>query len=58
MFSMNPPPLNRIVPAKLDGSAKGGIVLFIYQQLGIPIRWIDPSEQVDDLFEPSIFLFH
>lgn len=44
-------PLNGIILAKLDGSAKGGIVLSIYQQLGIPVRWVGTGEQADD-FEP------
>jgi fused signal recognition particle receptor len=42
-------PLTGIVLAKLDGSAKGGIVLSIYQQLGIPVRWVGVGETVDDL---------
>jgi fused signal recognition particle receptor len=42
-------PLTGIILAKLDGSAKGGIVLSIYQQLQIPVRWVGTGEQVDDL---------
>jgi fused signal recognition particle receptor len=42
-------PLTGILLAKLDGSAKGGIVLSIYQELGIPIRWIGTGESADDL---------
>ena len=50
-------PLNGIVLAKLDGSAKGGIVLAIYQQLGIPVRWVGTGEQADDLepFDPTAY---
>ncbi|MBS0604611.1 MAG: signal recognition particle-docking protein FtsY [Verrucomicrobia bacterium] len=50
-------PLNGIVLAKLDGSAKGGIVLSIYQQLGIPVRWVGTGEKADDLepFDPSAY---
>lgn len=50
-------PLNGIVLAKLDGSAKGGIVLSIYQQLGIPVRWVGTGEQADDLepFDPLAY---
>ncbi len=44
-------PLTGLVLAKLDGSAKGGIVLSIYRKFGIPIRWIGTGEQADD-FEP------
>ncbi len=50
-------PLNGIVLAKLDGSAKGGIVLSIYQQLGIPVRWIGTGEGAGDIepFDPSAY---
>ncbi len=50
-------PLNGIVLAKLDGSAKGGIVLSIYQQLGIPVRWVGTGEKADDLepFDPAAY---
>ncbi len=42
-------PLTGIILAKLDGSAKGGIVLAIYQKLGIPVRWVGVGEGIDDL---------
>lgn len=42
-------PLSGILLAKLDGSAKGGIILSIYQEMGIPIRWIGIGESPDDL---------
>lgn len=42
-------PLTGIILAKLDGSAKGGIALSIYKQLGIPLRWIGVGEKMDDL---------
>jgi fused signal recognition particle receptor len=50
-------PLNGIILAKLDGSAKGGIVLSIYQQLGIPVRWVGTGEKADDLepFDPAAY---
>jgi fused signal recognition particle receptor len=44
-------PLTGIVLAKLDGSAKGGIVLAITDQLGIPVRWIGIGEGLDDFTE-------
>ncbi len=44
-------PLTSILLSKLDGSAKGGIVLAIYKKLKIPIRWIGVGESVDDLIE-------
>jgi fused signal recognition particle receptor len=34
---------------KLDGTAKGGIVVGISHQLGIPIKYIGIGEKVDDL---------
>jgi fused signal recognition particle receptor len=34
---------------KLDGSAKGGIIFAIVQELGLPIRYIGVGEQLDDL---------
>ncbi len=42
-------PLTGILMAKLDGSAKGGALLPIYRELGIPIRWIGLGEKIDDL---------
>ncbi len=38
-----------IVLTKLDGTAKGGIVVAIQKQLGIPIKYIGVGEAVDDL---------
>jgi fused signal recognition particle receptor len=42
-------PLTGILMAKLDGSAKGGVILPIYRELGVPIRWIGIGEKIDDL---------
>ncbi len=38
-----------IILTKLDGTAKGGVVLAIQQQLGIPVRWIGLGERAEDL---------
>jgi fused signal recognition particle receptor len=38
-----------IVLTKLDGTAKGGIVIGISRELGIPIRFIGIGEKIDDL---------
>ena len=38
-----------IVLAKLDGTAKGGIVVAIRQQMGLPVKYVGVGEQVDDL---------
>lgn len=43
--------LTGIVLTKLDGTAKGGVVIGIKQELGIPIKYIGVGEQVDDLRE-------
>jgi fused signal recognition particle receptor len=44
--------------AKLDGTAKGGVVLAIQQELGIPVKFVGLGEGVDDLepFEPRTFV--
>lgn len=41
--------LTGIVLTKLDGTAKGGVVLAIHQDLGLPVKFIGVGEQVDDL---------
>jgi fused signal recognition particle receptor len=38
-----------ITVTKLDGSAKGGILLAIADKLGIPVRFIGIGEQADDM---------
>ena len=46
-----------IVLTKLDGTAKGGVVLAIKEGLGIPVKYIGVGEQIDDLqpFDPQGF---
>lgn len=46
-----------IVLTKLDGTAKGGVVLAIKQGLDVPVKFIGVGEQIDDLqpFEPKDF---
>lgn len=46
-----------IVLTKLDGTARGGVVIGIKQELGIPIKFIGVGEQADDLqpFDPEAF---
>lgn len=46
-----------IVLTKLDGTAKGGVVLAIHDELSIPVKLIGVGEQMDDLqdFTPSEF---
>ena len=47
-----------IVLTKLDGTARGGIVVAINQELGIPVKFVGVGESVDDLkpFEPDQFV--
>ncbi|GAX07828.1 cell division protein FtsY [Secundilactobacillus silagincola] len=48
-----------IVLTKLDGTARGGIVLAIRNELHLPVKYVGLGEQVDDLrpFEPSEFVY-
>jgi fused signal recognition particle receptor len=50
--------VNGIVLTKLDGTAKGGIVLSISNELGLPVKFIGVGEQVDDLepFDSAEFI--
>ena len=47
-----------VVLTKLDGSAKGGIVVAVSQEYALPIRFIGVGESVDDLreFDPVQFV--
>jgi fused signal recognition particle receptor len=49
--------LSGIILTKLDGSAKGGAILSIRQELGIPIKFIGVGEAAEDLqpFDPVAF---
>jgi signal recognition particle subunit SRP54 len=51
-------PITGLILTKLDGSAKGGIVVSIYRQLGIPVKFIGIGEGLDDLepFHPENFV--
>ena len=42
-------PLTGVVLTKLDGTAKGGVVLSIYEELHVPVKWIGLGEREDDL---------
>ncbi|MBR7146194.1 MAG: signal recognition particle-docking protein FtsY, partial [Oscillospiraceae bacterium] len=46
-----------LVLTKLDGTAKGGIVLSIRRELGIPVKFIGVGEQIDDMrpFDAAAF---
>jgi len=47
-----------IALTKLDGTAKGGIVVSIYDALKIPIKYIGVGESIEDLqeFDPALFI--
>jgi fused signal recognition particle receptor len=47
-----------IVLAKLDGTAKGGVVVAIRQQVGLPVKYVGVGEQPEDLalFVPEEFV--
>lgn len=44
-------PLTGVVITKMDGTSKGGIILAIRDELGIPVRFIGLGEKMDDLTE-------
>jgi fused signal recognition particle receptor len=50
--------LTGIVLTKLDGTARGGIVVAVEQELGIPVKFVGVGEAVDDLmpFDPDAFV--
>jgi fused signal recognition particle receptor len=47
-----------IILTKLDGTAKGGVVVAISRELNLPIRYVGVGEQIDDLlpFDPAQFV--
>jgi fused signal recognition particle receptor len=47
-----------VVLAKLDGTAKGGVVFAIARELGVPVRFVGTGEGIDDLaeFDPQVFV--
>ena len=50
--------LTGIMLAKLDGSAKGGVVVGIREQMQVPVKFIGVGETLDDLelFDPAAFV--
>ena len=46
-----------VVLTKLDGTAKGGVVLAVVRELGVPVKWVGVGEAADDLlpFVPEVF---
>ena len=49
--------LTGLILTKLDGTAKGGIVLSVHKQMGVPVKFIGVGEAIDDLepFNPDAF---
>jgi fused signal recognition particle receptor len=47
-----------IVLTKLDGTAKGGIVVAITRELGLPVQYVGTGESMEDLvpFDPEVFV--
>jgi fused signal recognition particle receptor len=50
--------INGIVLTKLDGTAKGGVIVSIQEELGVPVKYIGVGEDVEDLqaFDPARFV--
>jgi fused signal recognition particle receptor len=46
-----------IILTKLDGTARGGVVIAVRKEVGVPIRYIGIGEGIDDLrpFDPQRF---
>ena len=51
-------PLTGVVLAKLDSTAKGGVVIAIAEQLKLPVRFVGVGENIEDLraFDPREFV--
>ena len=51
-------PITGIIMTKLDGTAKGGVVIAVREKIGIPVKLIGLGEKIDDLrdFDPTVFV--
>ncbi len=47
-----------VILTKLDSTAKGGVVLAIADQLGVPVRFVGTGEKIEDMaeFDPWVFV--
>jgi fused signal recognition particle receptor len=50
--------LTGVVLTKLDGTAKGGIIVAVQRELGVPVKFVGLGEGIDDLapFDPEAFV--
>jgi fused signal recognition particle receptor len=50
--------ISGIVLTKLDGTAKGGVIIGIHEELGVPVKYIGVGEEVEDLqaFDAASFV--
>jgi fused signal recognition particle receptor len=50
-------PISGLVLTKLDGTAKGGVVISLHKELGLPVKFIGVGESIEDLepFHPQAF---
>ena len=50
-------PITGLVITKLDGTAKGGILVSIHEELGYPVKFVGLGEKIDDLlpFDPGLY---
>lgn len=51
-------PLSGIILTKYDATAKGGIIISVVKETGLPIRFLGMGEKIDDLkkFDPELFV--
>ncbi|MDR1669551.1 MAG: signal recognition particle-docking protein FtsY [Oscillospiraceae bacterium] len=50
--------LTGIILTKLDGTAKGGVILAVARETGVPVKWVGVGEQIGDFapFDPAAFI--
>jgi fused signal recognition particle receptor len=50
-------PVTGVILTKLDGTARGGVVVAIAEELGLPVKFVGFGEGLDDLqpFDPRVF---
>ncbi|MBD3258101.1 signal recognition particle-docking protein FtsY, partial [candidate division GN15 bacterium] len=46
-----------LIVTKLDGTAKGGVVIAVAEELGVPVDFVGLGEKIDDIqrFDPAAF---